>query len=230
MQDPTLENFLYAQCEILTPSQIDHVWADGWRNFGSYFFRNKLDFLEEKNSWTAIVPLRINLEKFSFSSQHQKVLKKQKNTKVIFQNIEIDEERTAMFSKHTQRFKANQPEYLNKFLGEKPGIIPCDALECALFDENGQFYAASYFGIGEKSISSTYAFFDTDFSKKSPGLHTLLEEIRFAKANKKDYLYLGYCHDVSSHYDYKKNFNGLEYYDWEGNWLDYERVVMKDEK
>jgi leucyl-tRNA---protein transferase len=221
MQANYLEDFKEGFLDHATPEQMEILLADAWRHFGSTFFRNRLDVHPDGKSLIQIVPLRINLEKFSFSKHHLKLLKRQKNTKIVFQSISIDDAREAIFQKHILRFNHNVPESLSNFLGEKPGIVPCLALECALYDENNQFYAASYFDIASHSISSIYAFFDTDFSKKSPGLHTLLAEIQFALEHQKKYVYLGYAHEISSHYDYKKQFNGLEFYDWEGNWLEF---------
>lgn len=217
MQHP----FLYSYCQQVSPEDIDTFWADAWRNFGTYFFRNQFDYLEATQEWVKIVPLRINLSKFSFKKHQRKLLRQQANTIVKYQPIVIDDLRKEMFEKHIQRFTHNRPTNLTDFLGENPGLEPCLALECALYDENEQLYAASYFGVGKASISSIYATFDTDYQERSPGLHTLLAEIQFAQKEGKSFVYLGYAHDVPSHYDYKKNFNGLEFYDWNGNWVDY---------
>ena len=157
------------------------------------------------------------------AEHQQKLLKRQKATKISYQPIVIDTARESMFLKHIQRFKQNLPESLATFLGTEPGVVPCPALECALYDEAGKFYAASYFAVGEQSISSIYATFDTDYASESPGLHTLLAEIQYAQTHHKQYVYLGYCYREASFYDYKKNFNALEYYDWKGNWLDLQK-------
>jgi leucyl-tRNA---protein transferase len=200
LQDP----FLYSHCQKVSPEDMDSFWADAWRNFGTYFFRNQFDYLETQEQWVQIVPLRINLAKFSFRKHQLKLLRRQANTIVKYQPIELDERRKKMFEKHIQRFTHNRPTALSDFLGENPSIEPCDALECALYDENEQLYAASYFGIGKHSISSIYATFDTDYQERSPGLHTLLAEIQYAQNEGKSFVYLGYAHNVPSHYDYKK--------------------------
>ena len=221
-----IEDFKTATHLKASPTRMDNLWGDGWRNFGEHFFRNRVDYLEQHHKWVQVVPLRINLEKFSFSKHQKKLLQKQKNTQVICQMIALDDVRHEMFAKHIMRFKSNIPDSLYTFLGNRPGIVPCQALECALYDEAGKLYAASYFGVGKESISSIYATFDTDYDARSPGLHTLLEEIKYAQNYQKKYVYLGYCYREPSFYDYKKNFYGLESYDWEGNWLDFERVAL----
>ena len=221
--------FLTANCEKCSPEDIDKIWADGWRNFGTKFFRNQVDYLEKEEKWVKILPLRINLEKFTFRKNQLKVLRQNANTtEVRYQKIEINAEVEAMFQKHIERFFSNKPNAITDFLGENSELMPHDSLECALYDENKKLYATSYFGIGKESISSIYATFDTDFGKRSPGLHTLLEEIRYAQTHQKRYIYFGYAHDVPSHYDYKKQFNGLEFYDWQGNWVDFQLLIFPD--
>jgi leucyl-tRNA---protein transferase len=222
MQQPNFqEAFKEGYLPHATPDDMDWLLADAWRHFGTTFFRNRLDFFDDK--WVSIIPLRINLAKFSFSKHHKKLLHRQQKTTIKYQAIMIDSKRELMFQNHIQRFKDNVPTSIFDFLGYEAGISPCAALECALYDENEKLYACSYFDASSNAISSIYAMFDTDYSKQSPGLHTLLAEILFAIEHQKQYLYLGYAHDVASHYDYKKQFNGLEFYDWEGNWADYEK-------
>jgi arginine-tRNA-protein transferase len=208
--------------EVL-PAEMDRLWADGWRNFGEYFFRNRVDYHSTLQCWVKVLPLRINVEKFQLSKHQKRLLKKHKTTEVRYQPIQIDAERKEMFLKHINRFKSNLPDSLETFLGDKAGVVPCLALECALYDEKNKLYACSFFGVGEEAISSIYATFDTDFEDYSPGLHTLLAEVQYAQTHHKKYVYLGYSYREPSHYDYKKNFYGLECYDWKGNWRDFER-------
>ncbi len=217
------EDFKTATHYQALPTEMDNFWADGWRNFGSEFFRNRADY--HANKWVRVIPLRINVAKFVLSKHQKRLLQKQKNTTVRYQPIALDDERDLMFQKHIERFKQNQPDSLTVFLGRQAGVVPCLALECALYSEAGKLYAASYFGVGEEAISSIYATFDTDFDAYSPGLHTLLAEVQYAQTHGKKYVYLGYSYNVPSHYDYKKKFYGLESYDWAGKWQDFAREV-----
>jgi leucyl-tRNA---protein transferase len=187
------------QFEVL-PTDMDKLWADGWRNFGEHFFRNRADYHSTLQRWVRVIPLRINIAKFQFSKHQKKLLKKCKTTQVRYQTIQIDEERREMFFKHINRFKNNLPDSLETFLGEKAGIVPCLTLECALYDEARKLYACSFFGVGEEAISSVYATFDTDFEDYSPGLHTLLAEVQYAQMHHKKYVYLGYSYREPSHY------------------------------
>ncbi len=216
------QDSLYAFIDSLSPQEMDMFWADGWRHFGNYFFRDKKGQIEGVES--NILPLRINLEKHFFSKSQKQILSRNQSTQVVFGEVLVNEEKEKLFEKHILRFKENIPTSLYDFLGEKPSVIPCEMVECCLYQQD-YLYAVSYLDIGGDSTSSVYAMFDPEFSKQSPGLHTLLEEINYSCKHNKKYLYLGYAYQESSYYDYKKKFNGLEVYDWAGNWKDFKRVV-----
>jgi arginine-tRNA-protein transferase len=78
--------------------------------------------------------------------------------------------------------------------------------------------AASFFAVGEISISSIYAMFALEEAARSLGIFTILIEIDFAQKRGKQFYYQGYAYEGNSFYDYKKRFYGLEKFDWNGNW------------
>ena len=84
--------------------------------------------------------------------------------------------------------------------------------------------ACSYFDQSEKATSSIYAMFDPDFKNYRLGIYTLLLEIEYAISEGLSYAYLGYSYSISSFYDYKKGFNGLERFNWINKWLELELV------
>lgn len=208
----------YMERQSVTPVELDLLLADGWRHFGTFFFRDRMSWNNGK--LCKITPLRINLKKFRLSKSQRKILRKNQQTTVIFRNAFIDTEKEELFHKHCVRFTQNVPNSIYDFLSAKPDHIPCHTLECCLLDENKQLYAVSFLDLGQQGTSSVYAMFDPDYSDRSPGLHTLIAEIMFAIEHKKSFLYTGYAFHESSHYDYKKKFLGTEFYDWRGNWID----------
>jgi arginine-tRNA-protein transferase len=60
--------------------------------------------------------------------------------------------------------------------------------------------------------------FDPEFSSRSLGIFTMLNEIEFAIEKKKEFYYQGYSYEGESFYDYKKRFRGTECFDWNGKW------------
>ena len=208
----------YAYLEKSTPELMDTLWADGWRHFGTYFFRDTLNFVNDQPC--LVTPLRINLTKFSFSKKQKKFLKQVENIRLVYQPAVIDEEKEILFHKHITRFKTNVPNSIYDFLSENPAEIPCQTIEVDLYDSQNYLYGVSFMDVGKDSLSSVYAMFDPDYSALRPGIHTLLAEIQYGIKHQKKYLYTGYAYREASHYDYKKKFSGVEYYDWKGNWRD----------
>jgi arginine-tRNA-protein transferase len=117
------------------------------------------------------------------------------------------------------RFATNIPDSLRTFMPEEsPAATPCECVSVEVRAE-GRLIAVSYLDVGETSVSSVYAMFEPDEAWRSPGTLTLLTEIEWAANQGKRWIYPGYATVQSSHYDYKKSFRPLTYFDWRGNWL-----------
>ncbi|NJO03167.1 MAG: arginine-tRNA-protein transferase [Bacteroidia bacterium] len=210
----------YMEREYVSPLELDLLLADGWRHFGTFFFRDRMSWNERK--LCQIIPLRIDLRRFNFTKSQRKVLRRNQDVRVIFRKAFIDYEKEDLFYKHCVRFTHNVPNSVYDFLSPQPDCIPCQTWECCLFDESGKLYAVSFFDVGLNATSSVYAMFDPAYAQRSPGLHTLLAEIIYAIERRKAYLYTGYAFREPSHYDYKKKFRATQFYDWQGNWANFE--------
>ena len=68
--------------------------------------------------------------------------------------------------------------------------------------------------VGQTATSAVYAMFDPAHSRRSLGIFTMLEAIRYSRERGRRHYYPGYACVEPSVYDYKKNFAGLEHYDW----------------
>ncbi len=182
----------YFFLQKVTPKKLDTLLADAWRHFGDYFFRNMTSVQENGETWD-IVPLRINLEKFSYKKSQKKILRQNLDISVVVADADITDEKKAIFEKHRLRFTHNRPDSIYSFISHTPATEPTNIKEVQLY-ENDKLYAVSFMDNGFESVSSVFAMFDTDFSKRSPGIHTLLMEIKYAIETGKKYVYLGYAH------------------------------------
>ncbi|MCS6820885.1 MAG: arginine-tRNA-protein transferase [Microscillaceae bacterium] len=206
--------------EHAPPQEMDNLWAKGWRHFGQYFFCYNLAIHENKQ--VKVIPLRIKISDYVPSKRHRKITKKcqMAGMHVDYQPITINETKHQIFEFQKKRFKDNKPCIIYDFLHpDNPAQNPCPAMECCVYNAQNQLIAVSFFDVGSTALSSVYAMFLPEYEKFSLGIYTILCEITFAQQHQKSYLYLGYCYDVPSFYDYKKQFAGLEYYDWNDNWL-----------
>lgn len=203
--------------EVL-PRQLDLLLAKGWRHFGMQFFRYNLGVYRERIR--RVIPLRIRLSDFSVSKSQRRILRKNQDLRIVIRPIEITHEKEILFERHKERFDHGIPETLFDFLSFSPSNVPCEAQEICIYKDE-KLLAASFFDVGEKAVSGIYAMFAPEEKSRSLGILTMLYEIEFALENEKSFYYQGYAYDGESFYDYKKRFRAIEFFDWQGNWLEF---------
>ena len=203
----------------VSPEQMDGLWAQGWRHFGEYFFRYSLGFHDGEAR--LVLPLRIDLASFQPSRSQKRALARNRDLEVVVRPTFIDEMKERLFHLHKQRFGRNVPDSIYDFLSASPADTPCTNREIAVLFE-GRLIGVSFLDVGRKSASSVYAMFDPVESKRSLGVFMILQAIQHARTLGCRHYYPGYAYREPSFYDYKKNFAGLEYYDWKTGWQPYQ--------
>jgi len=198
------------------PQQLDLLLADGWRHFGTHFFRYNLGFYE--HDIRRVIPLRIRLADFLLSKSQRRVLRKNDDLEIVIRPLAADRESEHLFDRHKQRFKSDLPNSIYDFVAADVDSSPTEAMELRVC-ENGKLCAVSYFDIAAASVSGVYAMFEPSMSTRSLGIFTMLREIEFAANSGKQFYYLGYTYEGNSFYDYKKRFSGNEMFDWSGSWV-----------
>jgi arginyl-tRNA--protein-N-Asp/Glu arginylyltransferase len=207
-----------------SPRKMDEFWAAGWRHFGPFFFRRY--FMEYGEELKSVQPLRFDLDEFRLSKSQRRVLRRNGDLRLRIGPTVINDALRAMFAAHVQRFTFNVPPSLESFLGVQPDTVPCENVTLALY-RGEHLIAASFLDLGKEAASSIYGIFDPAESRRSLGILTMLKEIGYARQRGCRYYYPGYaCHE-SSPYDYKKQFFGMEWYDWQGGWHPLERQIAR---
>lgn len=201
------------------PAEMDRLWSEGWRHFGPLFYRYAQ--AQHGNGVLDVRPLRIDLAQFQPSKSQRRIHRKNADLQLRVYPTRIDETRRTLFQRHKQRFTENVPDSLEDFLGAEPSIGPCLNLEVGLYHHD-RLVAASYMDVGASAVSSIYGFFDPSEEPRSLGIATMLAEIQWAQERGCQYYYPGYAYAQPSHYDYKKQFKGLEAFDW-NHWLPHPR-------
>jgi leucyl-tRNA---protein transferase len=199
----------------ITAAQLDALLAEGWRHFGTHFFRYSLNLYNDEIR--RVMPLRVRLADFALSKSQRRILKRNDDLRVDIRPVEITAEADAIFHRHKKRFERGVPASIFDFLSAKPASVPCDACEVAVYDGE-RLVAVSYFDLGVNSISSIYAMFDPTEEKRGLGIFTMLKEIEFARDSGRELYYPGYAYEGESFYDYKKRLSGLESFAWRGKW------------
>lgn len=207
---------------FVTPEQMDGLWAEGWRHFGTRFFRYNL--LRVKDDWQSVLALRMDLQAFEMSKSQRRTWRKNGDLNVFIRPVIVNEEKIVLFERHKQRFTEFVPRTIYTFLSRYPARIPCQCVEICAYDGR-QLVAVAFLDVGIESVSSVYAMFDPDSARRQLGIYTMLLEIEFARRSGKRWYYSGYTTTGTSHYDYKKRFHALESYDFVGAWRPFERVT-----
>jgi leucyl-tRNA---protein transferase len=212
----------------VSTAQLDRLLEQGWRHFGTHFFRYSFGFYEL--DVRQVIPLRIRLDDFSLSKSQRRILRRNSDLCTEISPVEITDEAVSLFHRHKRRFKRGVPDSLYDFLSEEPATVPCPAMQVSVIEAE-TLVAASFFDIGGETCSGVYAIFDPDLRERSLGIFTMLKEIEFAIESSKKFYYQGYSYEGNSFYDYKRRFLGTESYDWNGSWtaLEKERNASKDE-
>jgi len=205
-------------CTEASPTAMDRYWADGWRHFGILFFRYTTAFHESKRF--TVLPLRIDLERFAPSRSQKRVLAKNSDTEIRLRPAFVDAEKTALFLRHRRRFQKDAPTSLDDFLSPDPASIPCRNVELCVY-LGSTLLGVTFLDLGATATSAVYALFDPAEAKRSLGILMILQSIEFSRRQGYRYYYPGYAYREPFTYDYKKNFTGLEYFDWAGGWRRY---------
>ena len=200
---------------------MDGMWADGWRHFGSHFFRDQYNV--EGVRLVRVIPLRIQIKEFMPSKSQRKLIRKNQDFRVEFKQTQLTEHHHQLFKQHRNRFKKNKPSKLHDFISPRVNLNPCQTMMCNIWDQD-KLVATSFLDIGHQAASSVYAMFDLEYSNRRLGIYTLLLEMLYAQEMGLSYLYTGYAHTKPSFYEYKKQFLATEFYNWKGQWLPLEEL------
>lgn len=218
-----LDNFRLINEEFnadqLLPEQMDSLWANGWRHFGTHFFRYNVGFLIDDLRF--VLPLRIRLADFKFSKSQRRVLRRNQDLDVTIGPIDIDAGAESLFTRHKRRFNHGVPESIYNFVSREPHASPCEAIEVRV-KKDDELLALSYFDLGGNSASGIYGMFEPAVTERGLGIFTMLKEIEYSLETGREFYYQGYAYEGPSFYDYKKRFRSTEAFDWYRDWTAYD--------
>lgn len=207
-------------CNAVSPERLDQLLNLGWRHFGRTFFRYSLFFGKRSLRW--VQPVRVDLCRNELTASQRRVLRRNADLEVSAAPARIDAEREDLFCQHRTRFREDMPPSLADFFGHDLTAYPCTLLEITARFQ-GRLIAASFLDLGSECVSSVYAVFDPEFSRRSLGIATMIWEMAEARRRRAKFYHPGYAfHDCPS-MDYKKRFRGAEWFDWKSLWQPLER-------
>lgn len=211
-------------CGVVSPERLDQLLNLGWRHFGRTFFRYSLFFGERSIRW--VQPVRVDLGRCELTASQRRILRRNADLEVSAGSARLDAEREDLFCRHRTRFREDVPPSLADFFGHDLVAYPCSLLEISARLQ-GRLVAASFLDLGAECVSSVYAVFDPEFARRSLGIATMLWEMAEARRRGARFYHPGYAfHDCPS-MDYKKQFRGTEWFDWQSAWHPLERLQRR---
>jgi arginyl-tRNA--protein-N-Asp/Glu arginylyltransferase len=211
---PFINEFFHAP--EVSAAQMDEFWSQGWRHFGVEFFRYSA-MPTSTGAWHVIQPLRVEVHGFIPTKSQRRVLRRNADLRCEWSPAVISPEVQTMFDHHKLRFTENVPESLSVFFSADPAKVPCECLSLRVWSGE-RLVAVSFLDIGQRATSSVYGIFEPEESARSLGVFTMLKEIEWTQSHGRLFYYPGYATREPSHYDYKKQFAGMQYLDWEEGW------------
>jgi arginine-tRNA-protein transferase len=194
----------------LTGDELEGLLARGWRKFGPYFFRPICP------ECRACVPIRVPVETFHPTRSQKRNRRKNADLTVRFGSLEPNRRGFEIYRDHSlQRFdrEVDQEDFLQAFY-----LPSCPALQSNYFVRD-HLVAVGFLDRGTRALSSVYFIFDTAYSSRGLGTHSVLREIEYCRDQGLTYYYLGYYIGDCRSMAYKGKFSPHELLDWDsGRW------------
>lgn len=215
----------YVPMHAMHPMVFDRFCEDGWCYWSDMFFRR--NYWEWHGQACRVILLRIRLKGFEFSKSQRKCLRRNADLAVVRRPIRIFPAHETLFERHAQRLTHHRPMSIYGFFNFFSNVMPSFGLQFDVF-QGGYLLASSFTHLGQRGMVGAYGIYEPEEHKRSLGTFTMLKEIETALASNREYYYPGLVYDLPSEFDYKMNFNNLEYFDWWGNWYPLERLVVRN--
>ncbi len=153
--------------------------------------------------------LRVPVKSFRPSKSMRRLMRKNEDLTMTVGPPGLSAEKCRMYAaylaeRHDSRPKDPEND-LRSFLYSSPVFSVEFEYRCA-----SALVAVSIADLCSRSLSSVYTFFDPDFSDRSPGSYSAVQEIRFCRENGIPYYYLGFHVKDCGAMSYKARFKPHE--------------------
>lgn len=200
---------------------------NGFRHFGSYFFRPRCPGATGLSWCGACVPLRIRVAAFAPSRSQRRVRRRASGLTLDVDTPRYSDEKYELYARHKQRF-ARTTRALGLPVETTAGATDPETFRTGVYDPcpftreftyrlGGRLVGAGLVDVASRVVSSIYFYFDPDFAHLSPGTYSVLREIEFARAGGASHYYLGYLVRGNPSMRYKEAFRPNEVFDG-GDW------------
>lgn len=181
-----------------------------FRRSGTWFYRPECRGCAECRS------LRVDVRRFLVARDQRRCLRRNRDLSARWCARTIDDERFDLFRRYQRAVHDDDPDRatMRRFLIDDAGV---PGGEIAGRDPEGRLLAVSVVDRFHDALSSVYAYYDPDLSRRSLGTWLALQEVFEAERTGMRWVYLGYHVAACTKMAYKARYRPNEVYDC-GDW------------
>lgn len=210
----------------LTRSRYDQYLASGW--FRGSVMLYKMDLLCIDANVFSVVNIRLDLQKYHIKKRHRKIQRRvEQRFNITYGPAKVTPDKQRLYEQHKSKFKGFIHDTLEEYLYAGFHSTVFETMEICIYDGDC-LVATSFFDLGDKSMASLLAVYDSNFHSFSLGTYTMLKEIEFGIQTGRKLYYPGYVLDLPSRFDYKLEMGEMEYYTPSKRWGKHSKFNPKE--
>lgn len=189
----------------LTPSLYSQLIEQGFRRSGDQVYIPKCP------QCSACLPARLAVNEFKINRNQKRCLKKNSQTRAIVKPPVFEQQHYDMYMRYQKMrhgdgsmAESSPDEYLN-FLGS----TWCDT-RFVEFSIGSKLAGIAVIDYLDNALSAVYTFFEPEFSSHSLGVYAILWQIKQAKLQQREFLYLGFWIKNCKKMSYKSKYQPLQ--------------------
>ncbi|WP_166823242.1 arginyltransferase [Thalassoroseus pseudoceratinae] len=196
----------------ISATEYESWLSRGWRRHGWHFFRPACPNCVKCQS------LRVDVAAFQPTKSQRRTLKRNSDVRVVVQPASVSEEHLRLYNDwhadmhvrsgwRAEEIDARQ--YSESFL-----MGDWEFSQEFLYFRNDRLIGVGLVDVLADSLSSVYFYHDPEWRPNGPGTFTILQEIEYARAHGKRWVYLGYYIAECQSMAYKNRFGPHEILAW----------------
>ncbi len=194
----------------------------GWRRFGHYYSAPACEGCDACQS------LRIDVKKFQFSKSARRVMKKNKQTRILVRKPTISSEHLALYEKYHRYMQEKKGWEYYPLTLESYGDLYAKGFSSygyeILYIRDQKLVGVDLVDFLEDGLSAIYFYYDPDYAHLSLGKYSIYKQIEMARKRELSWIYMGYYVKECDSLNYKEIYQpnqrlfGIPTLDQEAKW------------